>query len=223
MTEEEREAAIRGLFPVVRRIAARIRRMIPTADRDDLVSDGCVGAIKAVDSYDAQRGIPLERYAARVILGAMLNGLRNMDKIPERIRRELRTAERERFELAVCTGRMPTQREMEVRRPALRRAVTLCARFTPLSSDNPLPQGTRYHVDWSGDPARLIAERAGSQAMSTALASLPPRHRTVLTLHYVHGHSLRSIASAMEISPQRTSQLHLSGIRRLRAALHVEN
>ena len=219
MTPQEREDAIRSLFPLVRRIAERMRRMIPNAERDDLTGDGCIGAIKAVDTYDPQRGVPLDHYAGRVIVGAMLNGLRLMDRVPERVRREMRAAERERYTFAVCNGRMPTQAEMAERRPSLRRAETIAARLTPLSYDNPLPLGERFHVDWSGDPLRIISERSDAQTMRTALKRLPERQRMILTLHYMQQRSLRSIGESMRISPQRVSQLHLNGIKRLRKVI----
>lgn len=217
--QQEREDAIRSLFPLVRRIAERMRRMIPTADRDDLTGDGCIGAIKAVDTYDPDRGVPLDHYAGRVIAGAMLNGLRMMDRVPERVRREMRAADRERYTFAVCNGRMPTQTEMLERRPALRRAETVAARLTPLSYDNPLPLGERFHVDWSGDPLRILAAQSDGHAVRNALTRLPERQRLILTLHYVQQRSLRSIGEAMRISPQRVSQLHRSGIKRLREVI----
>ena len=49
----DREAQIRELLPLVRRIAKRIHRMVPTMDLDDLIGEGCVGLIRAVDAFDA--------------------------------------------------------------------------------------------------------------------------------------------------------------------------
>ena len=96
------------MFPVVRGIARRIGRLVPAADIDDLVGDGCVGLIRAVDTYDAARGATLETYARRLVLGTMLNGLRRLDPISERARRTLREADRERLALAQERGSMPS-------------------------------------------------------------------------------------------------------------------
>jgi RNA polymerase sigma factor (sigma-70 family) len=219
----DRETAIRELLPVVRRIARRIQRMVPGSDIDDLVGEGCVGLIRAVDGYDATRGPELRQYASRIIAGAMLNGMRRMDPVSERIRRELREAERERFAVAFERGEIPTLLEMEERRPALRRARLHAYRHLPLSLDAPLPLGERLGFNWNDDPAAVAAQRNERESMRSAIASLPERQRHVLALHYFGGQSLHQIGSTLHISPQRASQLHLSALRKLRKVMHASH
>jgi RNA polymerase sigma factor for flagellar operon FliA len=214
-----REAQIRELFPLVKRIARRVHRLIPSSDLDDLIGEGSVGLIRAVDSFDASRGPSLEQYAARIIAGAMLNGLRKLDPVSERVRREVREAERERYALATQAGSMPTQHEMEKRRPALRRATTHAYRYTPLSLDGPLPAGEQLSGDWGADPGFIAAQRSEREFIRAALHRLSPRQRHVLTLHYFRGKSLHQIGEALAISPQRASQLHLAAINNLRKAM----
>jgi RNA polymerase sigma factor for flagellar operon FliA len=215
-----RESHIRDLFPLVKKIARRVHRLIPGSDPDDLVGEGSLGLIRAVDSYDASRGPSLEQYAARIIAGAMLNGLRKLDPVSERVRREVREAERERYLLVTELGAMPTQREMEQRRPALRRASTHAFRYTPLSLDGPLPAGERLSGDWGADPGAIAAQRGERECVRTALLALPVRQQRVLALHYFRGRSLHQIGKELAISPQRASQLHLAAIKNLRKALH---
>lgn len=219
MNAGEREEAIRELFPLVKRLARRLHRLIPGTDRDDLVGDGCIGAVKAVDSFQAARNVPLKHYAARVIVGAMLNGLRAMDTVPERVRRELRLADQERYAIAAQAGTFPSHAEMEQRRPKLRRARSIAARYTPLSLDATLPLGERLECDWTADPARIAAAGAQRQALRYAIEALPPRQRDVLSRHYLHGHSFSSIGKTLNISAQRASQLHLAAMKRLRGML----
>ena len=78
MSEDAREERIRALLPMVRQIARRVHRMVPMSDAEDLIGDGCVGLIRAVDGFDPTRGVPLEHYARRLILGSVLNGVRRM-------------------------------------------------------------------------------------------------------------------------------------------------
>jgi RNA polymerase sigma factor (sigma-70 family) len=217
---ESREARIRELFPLVKRIARRVQRMVPGSDIDDLIGEGCVGLIRAVDSYDASRGLALEQYAPRIIAGSMLNGLRRLDPVSERVRRELRDAERERFALAAVSGALPTRTEMEMRRPGLRRAIVHAYRYTPLSLDSPLPTGERLSGDWAADPAAIATVRADRVNVREALNLLPMRQQHVLKLHYYAGKSLHQIGETMQISPQRASQLHLAGLKNLRKAMH---
>jgi RNA polymerase sigma factor for flagellar operon FliA len=216
-----REQQIRDLFPLVKKIARRVQRMVPGSDADDLVGEGCVGLIRAVDTYDPSRGPSLERYAARIVGGAMLNGLRKLDPVSERVRKELRDAERERYALATYLGALPTQDDMEQRRPALRRALMSAYRYTPLSLDGPLPAGERLGCDWRGDPAVIAAVRSERDGVRAAVARLPARQRHVLHLHYFNGKSLHQIGKLLAISPQRASQLHLAALRNLRKVMHA--
>lgn len=216
----DRETQIRELFPLVKRIARRVHRLIPGSDVDDLVGEGSVGLIRAVDSFDPTRGPSLAQYAARIIAGAMLNGLRKLDPVSERVRREVREAERERYILATQTGAMPTQREMEERRPAFKRAAAHAYRYTPLSLDSPLPAGENLSGDWAADPGSIAAARSERDFVRSALHRLSPRQRHVLALHYFRGKSLHQIGEALRISPQRASQLHLAAIKNLRKVMH---
>ena len=220
LPNQNRERQIRELFPLVKKIARRMRRLIAGADLDDLVGEGSIGLIRAVDTFDAARGVSLERYAARVISGAMLNGLRKLDPVSERVRREVREAERDRYALATLQGSMPTRQQMEERRPALRRAATHAYRYTPLSLDGPLPIGERLSGDWDADPAAITVSVSEREAVRGALVRLSPRQQHVLALHYFRGKSLHQIGEALAISPQRASQLHLAAIKNLRKALH---
>lgn len=221
VSNDDREEQIRELFPLVKKIARRVHRMIPGSDPDDLVGEGSLGLIRAVDTFDGSRGPSLQQYAARIILGAMLNGLRRLDPVSERVRREIREAERERFALATQAGAMPTQQEMERRRPALHRASVHAYRYTPLSLDGPLPSGERLSGDWGADPAILAGKRGERDGVHAALRALPIRQQHVLGLHYFGGHSLHQIGKALAISPQRASQLHLAALKNLRKIMHA--
>jgi RNA polymerase sigma factor (sigma-70 family) len=215
----QREAAIRELFPLVRTIARRVARMVGVAELDDLVGDGCVGLIRAVDGFDPARGVSLARYARHVVAGAMLNGIRQRDPVSERVRSVLRIAERERFAIACETGIAPALRELEARLPELHRARTEAHRNVPLSIDVPLPEGERLVQDRAADP-QAITECAFERALvERAIAALPPRQRTIVLAHYFGERSLREIGARLAVSPQRVSQLHLSAIARLRRAL----
>lgn len=216
-----REAAIRGLLPYVKRIARRIKRLVPGFDLDDLVGDGSLGLIRAVDSFDASRGPSLQQYARRLIVGAMLNGIRRMDPVSERARRLVRDAENERFAVAAVRGEIPSALEIDGRRPGYLRATAAAHCGQPLSLDAPLPHGETLSGDWSADPATIVTARSRSAALVALIDGLPARQRDIVLAHYYRGQSLRIIGKALAISPQRTSQLHLAAIARLRAQTYA--
>lgn len=219
MSEDAREARIRALLPLVRALARRVHRMVPLADLDDLIGDGCVGLVRAVDRFDPARGVPLEHYARRVILGAVLNGVRRMDPVAERMRRTIRDAQTTRFALAQEAGTLPTLRSLEARTPKLTHARTEAHRRPPLSLDSPLPNGERMRLDRAGDPQTVVAEQLERAAVHGAIAALPPRQRHIVLAHYFAERRLRELVRPMRISPQRVSQLHLLALHRLRTEL----
>ncbi len=219
MSDEFRQSAVCQLLPIVRHLARRVHRMVPSADLDDLIGDGCVGVVRAVDAFDPARGIPLEQYARRMILGAILNGVRRMDPVSERVRRTVRIAERARYALAQELGTLPTLGEMERRATGLARARAEVHRRIPLSLDAPLPIGERLEPDRSGDPQAIVAERMKRARIHAAIDALPPRQRAVVLAHYFGERRLRSLVAPLGVSPQRVSQLHLMAIDRLRADL----
>ncbi len=215
----DREEQIRALLPLVRRIARRIARVVGGSDVDDLIGDGSIGLIRAVDSFDPRHGVTLEQYARRVVAGAMLNGIRRLDPVSERVRRTLRDADRERYALATQRGILPSIAEMEQRVPALKRARTEAHRGTPVSIDAPLPNSERIELAADHDPLAVTVERAERARLRIALDVLPARERSVIDAHYFAERSLRTLSREMDVSPQRVSQLHLMAIARLRVEL----
>lgn len=219
--ERERESTIRAMLPLVKRIARRVRAVVPSVELGDLVGDGSIGLIRAVDNFDPDRGPSLDHYARRLILGAMLNGLRRMDPVPERARRTARDGENLRYRLAAERGALPSSMEIERERPGFVRAsaATICG--TPLSLDAALPEGESLPRDWRGDPAAIVAARARSAEFEALIDALPQRQRTLIRDHYYAERSLRDVGARMGISSQRASQLHIAAIARLRKALYA--
>jgi RNA polymerase sigma factor for flagellar operon FliA len=221
MSAVDRDEQIRSLLPVVKKLARRLKRLVPHFDLDDLVGDGSVGLIRAVDSFDPYRGPELDDYARRLVVGAMLNGIRRMDPVSERARRIVRDGENQRYSIAAVLGAVPTSNEMEERCRGYRRAVAAAYRGQPLSLDAPLPLGESLVSDWGDDPARIVERRSESAQLAALVAGLPKRQREVVLLHYFKGDSLRSVGKRLAISPQRASQLHLSAIAKLKRETHA--
>jgi RNA polymerase sigma factor (sigma-70 family) len=63
-------------MPLVRSIAARLRRRVPQLETEDLVSAGMIGLIEAVDRFDDGRGVSFGTFAYPRIKGAILDEAR---------------------------------------------------------------------------------------------------------------------------------------------------
>jgi RNA polymerase sigma factor (sigma-70 family) len=218
--DDERERTIRRLLPLVQRIARRVARVVPGSEIDDLIGDGCVGMLRAVDAFDPSFGTPIEQYVRRVVLGSMLNGVRRLDPVSERVRRIVRLAEHERYAIAATTGELPSMAQFERKRPVLARARASAFRGSALSLDAPLPPGVAPPSGDGGvDPAQVVIAAAERGRVHAAIRALPARQRTVVVAHYFGDRPLRAISEEMRVSPQRASQLHLAAIARMRRNL----
>ena len=87
-TAEERDALILEHLPQVRIIARRIHERIPEKIAiDDLISNGVIGLIAAIDNFDPSQNVKLKTYSEHRIRGAILDGLRSLDWAPRQKRR----------------------------------------------------------------------------------------------------------------------------------------
>jgi RNA polymerase sigma factor (sigma-70 family) len=219
-TLDERNAQIEALVPLVRKVARKVARMIPSAEPDDLLGDGYVGLMRAVDGFDPRRG-EIEPYAMRVVEGAMINGVRKRQPVSTRVRRAVREADRLRFRIAEEEGRLPTLTEIERLRPDLRAALLKAHRHHPLSLDGQLPPEERPPLA-AEDPEQIAIARAVHDTLIDATRTLGDRHRLVISMHYFHGLTIQQVGETLGVTPQRASQLHRAAIDALRAALGAE-
>ncbi len=56
-------------------------------------------------------------------------------------------------------------------------------------------------------------------SLATLIAALPEEERAILALHYVQGHSVAEIASALSVAPRSVEAVLIAGKTRLSAAL----
>jgi len=69
------------LVPLIKAIATRIQASLPFhVDLDDLIQAGTLGLTDATNTFDATKQIPFSSYAKHRIKGAILDGLRDLDK-----------------------------------------------------------------------------------------------------------------------------------------------
>lgn len=226
----DRAALCEAALPLVRRIAGCVLRRLPAYFTiDDLVGDGSVGLLRAVDRFDPSIGSAFEHWAGRIVRGAIFNGLRRMDFVPERVRRDARTLEASRWYLAQRRGAAPTdgeaatsagldQKKLDAVRLALRRSAPHSIDIpTPNTSDTQLLRDKLKAADI--DPAVWVERLAVSQAVGRAVSALPARERLIVASFYAGDVSLRQIGDRLGISKQRVSQLHGRALNGLRAAL----
>src|SRR3954451_6291626 len=71
----DREAIVERFLPLARQLAARYQR--PDEPFDDVYQVACFGLVKAVDRFDARRGVAFSSYAVPTIMGEIKRHFRD--------------------------------------------------------------------------------------------------------------------------------------------------
>ncbi|MDQ7823765.1 MAG: FliA/WhiG family RNA polymerase sigma factor [Candidatus Eremiobacteraeota bacterium] len=230
-----KETLIASYLPLVRQIAVSIiKKLRPGVDLDDLISDGTFGLMRAVEQFDPGRGVKFETYATPVVRGAIYNGLRALDWMPERTRGKARALQRAMEKFSVLYGRPGTEEELaeelKMSTSEVYELITDLGCVYLLSLDQPFPTSDDDEAsildiieDKDGtDPSIEIEFIEQREILRRSVEELSERERTLIQMHYFDGVPFDKIAQIMGVSKQRISQIHSRAVRRLREQLSME-
>jgi RNA polymerase sigma factor for flagellar operon FliA len=212
--------------PLVKRIAYHLMAKLPASvNVDDLMQNGMLGLLDAVDRYED--GVAqFETYAAQRIRGAMLDGLREDDWLPRGLRRDMRRVESAVQVLEQRHGRPPNEVELadEIGVPlAEYQQILQDARghqlvyFEDFKSGEDEDFFERHIADQDSNPLDLLEDSKLRSALVEAIGNLPEREQLVMSLYYDEELNLREIGEVLGVTESRVCQLHGQAVARLRA------
>ncbi len=229
--ELSREEIVHKYLHLVKYVAGRISiNLPPNVEINDLINDGILGLIDATEKYDDARGVKFETYAITRINGAILDALRALDWVPRAVRQRARELERVYQELEAELGRAAREEEVADRMGlTLKELDVLMQKIrgtSVLSLEEFLPNEKGYEIpllgtlkDVDNDVTSAVEAREVKAALVKAVEELPPQERTVISLYYFEGLTLKEIKGVLNVSESRVSQIHAQAVIHLRTKL----
>jgi RNA polymerase sigma factor FliA len=216
-----RERLLLAHAALVKYLAHRIgSRLAGPIDFDDLVGDGLLGLMEAVDRFDPSHNVRFKTYAESRIRGAILDGVRSRDWAPRSLRRAARKLESAITAVEQQSRRTATDeeiaKELHISVPELQ-DLYVQARGVRMSALPGIEEEGRDPADPRMDPLGRIQEEEQKRLLTEEIDSLPEREKLVLSLYYERGLTLKEIGAVLSVTESRACQLHTRALARLRA------
>jgi RNA polymerase primary sigma factor len=226
-----------------RMINANLRLVVSQARRyqghglpmEDLVQEGMLGLIRAVEKFDWRRGFKFSTYGTLWIRQAIQRGLQNHGRtirVPVHVSQRQVKVRKIEADLSTKLGREPTDEEIaavaelpledisELRE--LSRAMTSLDQ--PVSEDGETALGDLLASD-RPEPLEEVAVTERDQRLGEAVRRLPAAEQSVIRLRFglagEEPRTLRQAGSELGITAERARQLEEQGLRRLAATAEL--
>jgi RNA polymerase sigma-B factor len=183
---------------------------------EDLVQVGTIGLIKAVDRYDAERGVEFSTYAVPTILGEIKRHFRDKGgaiRVPRRLQELRMSIATATSDLSQGLGRSPTPTEIAdqlgVAVDDVLEGMESANAYATLSLDAPAghEDGIGSILDLIGTADEALDHVEIRESIRPLIENLPPRERQIVVLRFFRQMTQSQIAEEVGISQMHVSRL----------------
>jgi RNA polymerase primary sigma factor len=224
-----REALIKANTRLVVSIARRyLGRGLPFLD---LIQEGNLGLMKAVEKYEYQRGFRFSTYATWWIRQGIVRAIADQGRtirVPVHMVDRLRMVQKASRELEQKIGRAPTPEELAEQLDLDSSKLLWLLQVTqqPISLESPIggeednELGMYVEDITSPSPAQITYENMLRERLDEVLATLTPREARILRLRFGLGqdraYTLEEVGQKFGLTRERIRQIESKALRRLR-------
>jgi len=230
-----KDAIVKEYLPLVTRLARDLKVNLPhNVEIDDLIQEGVVALLQAVDKYDPRHGATFKTYVYTRIKGAMIDYLRKLDYLPKNVRQDIKKLDNEIAEFYTKHQRLPTYEELaeilgmsvqEVEQIynelLLKQYVNLDEYLfgTDEEGSDPL---NYYEIPSSEDVKEKAWKSILYEQLVESINKLDEKEKLILSLRFEHDLSLKEIAAVLGVTESRVSQIIGAILSKLRKMLEGE-
>lgn len=224
---EIRNELVMHYMSLVKKIAFKTYRNAWFLDcADELVNEGVIAMINAIDRFDISQNIKFETFASRRIQGAMLDYIHKQSGFVRKIHEMSTMVNDARQRCCERLGQPPTNEELaEELNISLDELYNILQQIQPIKvmsinqpdSSNPddekildISTGNEY------DPIEILSKKEYNEELVKGIKKLSEQQQLVLALFYQEEFSVREIASTLNLSVEKVSQIRFQAIKKLK-------